>query len=333
MRARPASLAILLLVLAFPAHGQEHESLLDSPQVVTAAVQTGLIYDDGEADNGFHPTFPNEARYAMRFTAPSASTTLTQLSFCLQRLAGSTSSGEVGVFLYNDGVNGPGSLIRAFTANVTNVTTSFAGKFHVFDMTSFNITLPRNFYIGVSLDRLDNDFFICADYDGTAGNRPIYASLNGGSWIDFRLGDAQTKAFMIRAVVESAAAPPPPPPPPTGSCNAGSDAIFLVNNRFRVDVCWRTSDGTSGVGKLANQQGTGATLWFFNANNPEVFLKVRDACVNPFNRYWFFAAGLTNVEVTITVTDTTANVSKTYKNPLNTAFVSVQDTSTFATCP
>lgn len=60
---------------------------------------------------------------------------------------------------------------------------------------------------------------------------------------------------------------------------------------------------------------------------------MRDACVNPFNRFWVFAASLTNVEVTITVTDTVADRSETYRSTQGQAFPSVQDTSSFNTCP
>jgi hypothetical protein len=42
---------------------------------------------------------------------------------------------------------------------------------------------------------------------------------------------------------------------------------------------------------------------------------------------------LTNVEVTLRVTDTRNGTVQTYFNPLGTAFQPVQDTSAFATCP
>ena len=48
--------------------------------------------------------------------------------------------------------------------------------------------------------------------------------------------------------------------------------------------------------------------------------------------HWFFAAGLTNVEVTMTVTDTYSGISKTYTNPAGTPFAPIQDTGTFP-CP
>jgi hypothetical protein len=45
------------------------------------------------------------------------------------------------------------------------------------------------------------------------------------------------------------------------------------------------------------------------------------------------SGGLTNVNVTLTVTDTKTATTRTYVNPANKAFQSIQDTSAFATCP
>jgi hypothetical protein len=42
-----------------------------------------------------------------------------------------------------------------------------------------------------------------------------------------------------------------------------------------------------------------------------------------------FAGGLTNVDTTITVTDTQTGAVKTYRNPANTAFQPIQDTAAF----
>ena len=61
-------------------------------------------------------------------------------------------------------------------------------------------------------------------------------------------------------------------------------------------------------------------------------VKVRDACVAPFNHYWVFASGLTDVEVTLTVTDTATNDVAVYSNPLGNPFDPVLDTTAFA-CP
>ena len=62
-------------------------------------------------------------------------------------------------------------------------------------------------------------------------------------------------------------------------------------------------------------------------------VKVRDACVPPFERFWFFAAGLTDVGVTLTVADTETREVRRYERPRGQAFAPVQDTDAFETCP
>lgn len=116
-------------------------------------------------------------------------------------------------------------------------------------------------------------------------------------------------------------------------CDAGNDAAYLQGGRFQVHVCWRTPQGTSGPARLEFLNTESAFFYFFNNQNFEVLVKVKDACAPPFNRFWFFAAGLTNVEVTITVVDRDTDMVKTYHNPLGTAFAPIQDTDAFDTCP
>ncbi|HZI67057.1 MAG TPA: hypothetical protein VFF17_10880 [Thermoanaerobaculia bacterium] len=71
---------------------------------------------------------------------------------------------------------------------------------------------------------------------------------------------------------------------------------------------------------------------FFDASNVEILVKTLNGCgLN--SRYWVFGAGLTDVEVTLRVTDTYSGVVKTYDNSRGTAFQPIQDTSAFATCP
>jgi hypothetical protein len=54
-------------------------------------------------------------------------------------------------------------------------------------------------------------------------------------------------------------------------------------------------------------------FWFFDPGNAEVMFKVINAC-SLNHAYWFYAGGLTNVQVTITVTDTRTGATKTYTN-------------------
>jgi len=114
-------------------------------------------------------------------------------------------------------------------------------------------------------------------------------------------------------------------------CTPGSNSICLNGGRFQVSAAWRTATA-QGLGAPVGLTDTTAHFWFFSPDNVEVFVKVVRGCA--FNsRFWVFAGGMTNVEVTITVTDMTNGQVKTYTNPLNTPFAPVQDTSAFQGCP
>jgi hypothetical protein len=80
-----------------------------------------------------------------------------------------------------------------------------------------------------------------------------------------------------------------------------------------VEAAWKIP-GQSGVAKAVRLTGDTGYLWFFDAANVEVVLKVLDA--RPVNgKFWIFAGALSDVEYTITVTDTDTGKVKTYTNP------------------
>ena len=272
-----------------------------------------LAYDDGDTDSLNSLT----TEYAMEFEAPAEVSRLQRISVCLNR-GTVVDAGTIRLNVYEEGLSGPGALLRSFEAAVGNVSPFFAGSFHAIDVPGGPLEVPRRFYVGVEDDA--PDFSICADHGDGSDDRPVFYEPLPNPWLPFG-GPGRPKALMIRPTVDT-----------LGPCDAGADAVHLLGDRFRVDACWRTPDGKSGTATLAQEQGTGATLWFFMPSNPELFVKVHDACV-PFDRYWFFGAGLTNVGVTVTVTDTLRGVSRTYASPLDTPFRSIQDTGSFATCP
>lgn len=117
------------------------------------------------------------------------------------------------------------------------------------------------------------------------------------------------------------------------TCLPSATRMCLNNERFLVEARWATADGNSGFGQKVRLDSDFGYFWFFSPTNAELFVKVLDACVEPFNRYWVFAAGLTNVEVELTVTDTLANETRIFTNPLGTPFAPIQNTQTFDTCP
>jgi hypothetical protein len=115
---------------------------------------------------------------------------------------------------------------------------------------------------------------------------------------------------------------------------ASPTTLCLNGGRFSVTATYRTIDGRTGNGTGVALTSDSGYFWFFSASNIEVVLKVLNACTQVPPRYWVFAAGLTNVEVTMTVTDTLTGVQvPPYVNPLGTPFQPIQDTDAFATCP
>ena len=116
-----------------------------------------------------------------------------------------------------------------------------------------------------------------------------------------------------------------------GPCTPDANSLCLNNGRFRVTAAYSSAQG-SGTGTAIPGTTDTGQFWFFSSQNVEMVIKVLNGCT--FNqRYWVFAGGLTNVQVTTTVTDMANGTVKTYTNPLNTAFQPIQDTAAFATCP
>jgi virginiamycin B lyase len=118
----------------------------------------------------------------------------------------------------------------------------------------------------------------------------------------------------------------------TTPCVADTTTLCLNNGRFRVTADWRTRDGSTGQGHGVALTSDSGYFWFFNAANVEVVVKVLNGCgLN--SRYWTFAAGLTDVNVILTVTDTQTGAIRTYTNPQGAPFQPIQDTAAFAACP
>ncbi len=114
-------------------------------------------------------------------------------------------------------------------------------------------------------------------------------------------------------------------------CAADAATLCLNSGRFQVRVAWRTPQGTTGSGQGVPLTADSGYFWFFSAGNVEMIVKVLDGCALN-SRYWAFAGGLTNVQTTLTVTDTTTGDLRSYLNPQGTPFAPLQDTDAFSTC-
>lgn len=116
------------------------------------------------------------------------------------------------------------------------------------------------------------------------------------------------------------------------TCADGPYTLCLLN-RFRVEVGFRTATGaTNGRGTALPNEGYDGRFFFFSPDNAEVMVKVLDACTLN-DKFWVFAAGATNVEYTLKVTDTVSRATRVYFNPLNHTAKAVNDIDAFATCP
>jgi plastocyanin len=157
----------------------------------------------------------------------------------------------------------------------------------------------------------------------------VAGGLSSGTFYIFRVR-AQNATGNSAFSNEAGAAPNAAPLP----CLASATSLCVNNNRFQVEVDWRTPDGNSGPGQavpIPSAPDSGL-FYFFSASNLEMLVKVLNGCgLN--NRYWVFFAATTNVEFGLTVTDTQTGKVKSYFNPLGQAAPPVQDTNAFATCP
>jgi hypothetical protein len=145
------------------------------------------------------------------------------------------------------------------------------------------------------------------NFPATAGGAQ---STNGGA---FDYADA----FVARLTAKLA--------PP---CSPNAETLCLNGSRFEVRTQWATRDGRSGAGQAVALTGDTGYFTFFSAGNVEMLVKVLNGC--SFNAsYWTFAGGLTDVNVTMTVTDTQTGTVRTYANLQGTPFQPIQDTSAF----
>lgn len=123
----------------------------------------------------------------------------------------------------------------------------------------------------------------------------------------------------------------------SGPCIDSPTTLCLLNHRFKVQATYRTAGGQTGAAQAVRLTDETGYFWFFSASNIEAVFKLLNACTPSLgNHFWVFAGGLTDVEVTTTVTDTGATGAgntKSYFNPLGTPFQPIADLNSFATCP
>jgi hypothetical protein len=116
-----------------------------------------------------------------------------------------------------------------------------------------------------------------------------------------------------------------------GSACVPGERSLCLGGRFEVRASWRDSAGNAAEATAVPLTSDTGTFWFFDDANVELVVKVLQACVLN-DRFWVFAGGLTDVEVLLTLTDTTTGAVREYRNTLGQPYETVRDTSAFA-CP
>ena len=106
-----------------------------------------------------------------------------------------------------------------------------------------------------------------------------------------------------------------------GACVPGARTLCLLDGRFALEVEFidpnvtdpeATAEKPGYVLPSLTTEQTGF-FWFFNAENIELAAKVLDG--RGLNgRHWLLYGGLSDVEYTLTATDTVTGLSKTYRN-------------------
>jgi len=133
-------------------------------------------------------------------------------------------------------------------------------------------------------------------------------------------------AIEMVAPAEAALARVKPEP-----CMVDDFTLCLAGNRFKVQVDWKTPVPEAGQGMAEALTADTGFFWFFQRANIELVVKVLDARdIN--SHFWVFFGALSDVEYTITVTDTLTGRQRVYENPQG-QLASVGDTMAFTEPP
>ncbi|MCB1008764.1 MAG: hypothetical protein KDB94_07700 [Acidobacteria bacterium] len=114
-------------------------------------------------------------------------------------------------------------------------------------------------------------------------------------------------------------------------CEEDGTTACLDDGRFLVRAEWETADGARGFAAARSLTSESAAFSFFGEDNLELLVKVLDGCgVN--DRHWVYAAGLTDVEVVVTVTDRYTGEVWSHRNDMGTRFPPVHRVEALSGC-
>lgn len=117
------------------------------------------------------------------------------------------------------------------------------------------------------------------------------------------------------------------------ACDATATSLCLGDARFEVTAEWTDFRGNTGPARAMPDDfdglGDWGVLWFFSQENPEMLVKVLDACVvNGF--YWVFLSPASTVRYEVRVRDVLTGAVRIYSKPLHEVPELFADTRAFA---
>jgi hypothetical protein len=116
-------------------------------------------------------------------------------------------------------------------------------------------------------------------------------------------------------------------------CLPSSGLLCLgPDGRFEARLNWKNPlTGETGAGQPVHLTSDTGAFWFFSDQNLELMVKVLDG--SGFNgQFWIYTGALSNVEYTLTVTDSITGAERAYHNPPS-QFGNVGDVNAFAAAP
>jgi ELWxxDGT repeat protein len=110
-------------------------------------------------------------------------------------------------------------------------------------------------------------------------------------------------------------------------CQPSAETLCLAGGRFQVKISWRDFAGRTGSGHAVPLTTASGYFWLSAAANVDVLVKILDG-QSTNGHFGVYSGALTNVEYTLTVTDTQTGLTRRYFNPLG-QFTSVGDGTGF----
>jgi len=115
------------------------------------------------------------------------------------------------------------------------------------------------------------------------------------------------------------------------TCTPDATTLCLLGNRFEVEIAWMDAAAKSGDGQGVHMTDDWGYFWYTDPRYIDAAVRVLNGCsLNA--RFWVWATLLSDNQQTLSVTDTSHSVAKSYFSPLGIAPPAITDTDAFATC-